>query len=410
MKNVWILNHYAQEPNGAGGTRHYSLARHLKAYGWSATIVAASVDHQSGVQRLSAHEKRRIDTFGDVPFLWLKTSSYSGNGGGRMLNMLQFAWKLVKPGALRNIVKPDVIFASSVHLFTGLAGLFLAWRLRVPCVFEVRDLWPQTLVDMGRIRDQDLITRVLRVVEKFIYKHSERIVVLLPEAWRYIVPLGVSRERVVWLPNGVDLEGFKCCPLAEKPSGAPFDLMYFGAHGQANGLECIIKAMHILKSRGTDLNIVLRMVGDGPAKAQLQQQATYLGLSNVVFEESVKKSEIPKLAAEADAFIISVLDLPGLYKYGISMNKIYDYLAAGRPTIIASSAVNNPIAEAAAGLTVSPESPEELADAISRMAALGRDERVAMGMAGRNYVESHHEYRNLAGKLAAVLDDVVRES
>lgn len=408
MKNVWILNHYAQEPSGAGGTRHYSLARHLKAFGWNATIVAASVDHQSGAQRLRASEQRRLDKYDDVPFLWLKTSSYSGNGGGRMLNMLQFAWQLVKPGAFKGIEKPDVIFASSVHLFTGLAGLYLAWRLKVPCIFEVRDLWPQTLVDMGRIRDKDLITRVLRVIEKFIYKHSERIVVLLPEAWRYIVPLGVSREKIIWLPNGVDLEGFKLYPYERKSKEAPFELMYFGAHGQANGLSYILEAMHILKCRKVDKKIILRLIGDGPLKSQLQNQAASLELRNVHFEESVKKSQIPELASRADAFVISVLDLPGLYKYGISMNKIYDYLAAGRPTLIASAAANNPVADAAAGFTVSPSKPEELADAIMALSTLDCDEIARIGLAGREYVESHHEYRSLARNLANVLDDVVK--
>ncbi|MDV5099301.1 glycosyltransferase family 4 protein [Pseudomonas sp. LSJ-87] len=410
MKKLWILNHYAQEPGGAGGTRHFSLARYLKSYGWNSTIIAASVDHQSGKQRLADNEQSRLDVCQDVPFLWLKTSAYSGNGGGRMINMLQYAWQLVKPGTLSKLDKPDLIFASSVHLFTGLAGVFLAWRLKVPCVFEVRDLWPQTLVDMGRIRDSDFITRVLRVIEKFIYKRSKRIVVLLPEAWRYIVPLGIPKEQIVWLPNGVDLEGFAFYPLSHEKPRQRFELMYFGAHGQANGLESVLEAMHVLKLRGLGQNVVLRMIGDGPLKNQLQAQAAAMQLDNVLFEASVKKSEIPNLAREADAFIISVLDLPNLYRFGISMNKIFDYMAAGRPTIIASSAINNPIAEADGGITVSPDNPEEMADAIVKLADLNRDELSLMGVAARRYVESNHEYQKLALKLAGVLNDVANEA
>lgn len=410
MKKLWILNHYAQEPTSAGGTRHYSLARYLKAYGWRATVIAASVDHQSGRQRLADNERSRLDVYGDVPFLWLKTSSYSGNGGARMFNMLQYAWQLIRPGSLKQLEKPDLIFASSVHLFTGLAGIFLAWRLNVPCVFEVRDLWPQTLVDMGRLRDRDTITRILRVIEKFIYRRSKRIVVLLPEAWRYIVPLGIPKERVVWLPNGVDLEGFECYPLSDEKGRQYFELMYFGAHGQANGLESLLEAMHVLKVQGLEDKVLLRMVGDGPLKSQLQQRATAMQLNNVIFEDSVKKSEIPGLARKADAFVISVLDLPRLYRYGISMNKIFDYMAAGRPTIIASSAVNNPIADAGGGLTVSPGSAEEIAAAIVKLANMDRNELRAIGKAAREYVETNHEYRQLALKLAGVLNDVVNEA
>lgn len=410
MKKLWILNHYAQEPGGAGGTRHFSLARYLKAYGWDSTIIAASVDHQSGNQRLADNELSRLEVYRDVPFLWLRTSAYTGNGGGRMINMLQYAWQLVRPGTLKKIDRPDLIFASSVHLFTGLAGIFLAWRLNVPCVFEVRDLWPQTLVDMGRIRDSDFITRILRVIEKFIYRRSKRIVVLLPEAWRYIVPLGIPKERVVWLPNGVDLEGFSFYPLVHEKPKQRFELMYFGAHGQANGLESVLEAMHILKLRGLGQNVVLRMIGDGPLKAQLQAQAVAMQLDNVIFEKPVKKTEIPDLAREADAFIISVLDLPNLYRFGISMNKIFDYMAAGRPTIIASSAVNNPVAEADGGITVPPGNAEKMADAIANLAGLKRDELSQMGAAARKYVESNHEYKRLASRLADVLNDAAKEA
>ena len=233
---------------------------------------------------------------------------------------------------------------------------------------------------------------------------------MLPEAWRYIVPLGIPSEKIFWLPNGVDLEGFEFYPLAHEKTKQHFELMYFGAHGQANGLESVLEAMHILKLRGLDQKVILRMIGDGPLKKQLQAHAAVMQLDNVVFEESVKKSEIPSLAREADAFIISVLDLPNLYRFGISMNKIFDYMAAGRPTIIASSAANNPIAEAEGGITVAPGNPKDLADAIVKLTDLTRDELSQMGVAARRYVESNHEYQNLALKLADVLNDVANEA
>ena len=168
MKNVWILNHYAQEPGGAGGTRHYSLAKHLVDYGWKASIIAASVELNTGRQRLSPGEKRRLSKFGNVPFLWVRTPRYKGNGGGRMINMLMYSLRVLLPWTTRKLDRPDVIIGSSVHPFAAAAGAILARRFRVPFVFEVRDLWPQTLVDLGRLQEKSIITGWLRVSRKMV--------------------------------------------------------------------------------------------------------------------------------------------------------------------------------------------------------------------------------------------------
>ena len=207
MKNVWILNHYAQEPDGLGLTRHYSLARHLLSKDWRASVIAASVEHNTGRQRLSKGELKRIDCLAGVPFLWLRTPQYKGNGVGRMINMLVYTLCVLIPGMTRGLKRPDIIVGSSVHPFAAAAGAILAWRYRVPFIFEVRDLWPQTLVDFGRIREESYVTRALRSLEKWLYKRADRIVVLLPKAADYIVPLGISKKKIVWIPMVLSLTG-----------------------------------------------------------------------------------------------------------------------------------------------------------------------------------------------------------
>lgn len=410
MKNVWILNHYAQEPGGAGGTRHFHLAEYLRNYGWQATIVAASVDHATGLQRLNAQEKQRLETIQGVPFLWINTPTYTGNGGGRISNMLSYTWRVLLPATTAALPRPDVIVGSSVHPFAAVAGALLAWRFKVPFVFEVRDLWPQTLIDMGRLREGSLMVWGLRKLERWLYRRAARTVVLLPHAWQYIVPLGIAKEQVVWIPNGVDLALFPPpAPIEEKTAGQPFTLMYFGAHGQANGLDTLLAAMQIVQQTPEGENIRLRLIGDGPLKQGLMEQAQAIGLNNVEFEDSVPKSQIPGLAAQADAFVITVLDLPKLYRYGISMNKLFDYMAGARPIVIASSAANNPIQEAQAGITVPPGQPYALADAICRLAATPTQERQQTGRNGRAYVEKNHGFSQLAKKLAIELDTVCAE-
>ena len=406
MKNVWILNHYAQEPGGAGGTRHYSLARHLLKHGWRSSVIAASVELNTGRQRLSDGERMRVSDFDGIPFLWVRTPQYEGNGGGRMGNMLTYAARVLLPSVTKGLERPDVIVGSSVHPFAAWSGAILARRLRVPFVFEVRDLWPQTLVDLGRLREQSLITKVLRKLEKWLYDRADRIVVLLPQADDYIVPLGVPKRKIVWIPNGVELEGY---PEPTQPLiHDDFTLMYFGAHGQANGLDCVLRAMAELQKRPDMRHVRLRMIGDGPLKPSLLKLAEELQLANVEFSDPVPKREIPKLAAEADAFVFNLIDAP-VFKYGISSNKLFDFLAGARPIIFCCKSSNNPVADARAGITIPPGDPVALSQAIVTLATMPLDERKAMGRAGRAYVEQNHGFDSLAARFADMLNELVAE-
>lgn len=402
MKHVWIVNHYALGPGDPGGTRHFSLARHLPANGWKASVVAASTEHPAGRQRLGAGEGSRLETFDGVPFLWLRAREYSGNGRRRVLNMLDYTRAVLRPGALSGLEPPDAIIGSSVHPLAAWAGRRLARRHGVPFLFEVRDLWPQTLIDMGRLSARHPAAVALRTLEKSLYRSAERTIVVMPGAGAYIEPFGVPRDRIVWIPNGTDLGRFPASS-ARDPSET-FTLMYFGAHGEANALETVIAAMRLVEDDPAGSHIILRMIGQGPEKPSLMAMARRLGLRNVRFEDPVDKSAVPALAAEADAFVISVRNMPGLYRFGISMNKIFDYMAAARPTIIAADASNNPIAEAGAGLTVPPEDPQALAAAILDMAALPPGRRAAMGAAGRRHLEANYGIDRLAARLASTLD------
>lgn len=407
MKHVWILNHYAAEPEGMGGTRHFHLAEGLHGYGWEASIIAASVELNSGRQRLAEGERRRLDVTRGVRFLWLRVPPHSGNGIGRLLNMLAYSARALLPASTKELPRPNVIVGSSVHPFAAVAGALLAKRQRVPFIFEVRDLWPQTLVDLGRIRDTSLVAGAMRWIERWLCRRAARLVVLLPKAADYYVPLGVPPEHVVWVPNGVDLSMFTAAPWKASESGEAFTLMYFGAHGEANGLDNVLRAMAILQERNVPVR--LRLIGDGPRKPALEALAGELGLSNTRFEAPVPKARIPGLAAEANAFVFNLVDAP-VFRFGISSNKLFDFLAAGRPIVFCCDAANNPVADAGAGFTVRPGHPAELADAITRLVALPEAERRAMGERARRHVEAHYGFDALCGRFASVLDDCIAAS
>jgi glycosyltransferase involved in cell wall biosynthesis len=406
MKSVWILNHYAQEPGGPGGTRHYSLARVLRQNGWQASLIAAGTEHGTGRERLAEGETRRLDHYDGVPFLWLRTAAYAGNGADRIKNMLGYTFAALKKENLTGLQRPDVVVGSSVHPFAAWAGLRLARRYRVPFVFEVRDLWPQTLVDLGRLSDSHPMTLALRWLERHLYKYASAIVVLLPRAGEYIEPLGVPADKIVWVPNGIELDIFP--PPTPKAASDTFTLMYFGAHGTANGLDNVIKAMDEVRKKEPEKAISLRIIGDGPLKADLIKFAGELNLTNVSFEAPVPKKQIAQLASKADAFVFNLIDAP-VFKYGISSNKLFDFMACGRPVIFSCDAGNNPVEAAAGGVTVPAGNPPALAQAIIDLADLPEDERQRMGAANRKHIEENYEFNLLGAKFAGALNRAVEK-
>jgi len=403
-KVVWILNHYAQAPGGPGGTRHYGLARHLQNLGWDCVLIAASAEHGTGQQRLSPNESYRVENVDGVRFLWLRTPAYQGNGTGRIRNMLAYTFRVLRRSATAMLPKPDVVIGSSVHPLAAWAALRLSRRFGTPFVFEVRDLWPETLVDMGRLKKDSLVAKALYRLEKHLYQQAARIISVLPGAVDYIASLGISRQKVQWVPNGAEVTAHW---EADEPAADPFVFMYFGGHGVANALDGVLRAYERARHLPGMPPSVLRLIGDGPVKAELQALANKLGVQDgVLFEAPVKKSDIPDVAAQAHAFVLHAHDLP-IYRFGISFNKLFDYLAAGRPVLFGCNAVNNPVQEAQAGITVAADDEQAMAQAMRAIATATPQQRQAMGNRGRALVREQYSYERLAGQLAAVLDDVV---
>ncbi|MGL4396201.1 MAG: glycosyltransferase family 4 protein [Hyphomicrobium sp.] len=402
MKHVWLLNHYAQEPGSPGGTRHYALAKALTAHGWRMSIIAASTEHKTRRQRLADGETSRLQMVDGVPFLWLKARLYAGNGADRVRNMMDYTARVLQARNTAALDRPDAIIGSSVHPFAAWAGRRLARRFKVPFLFEVRDLWPQTLIDMGRLKSSSPAAYAMRRLELSLANDAARLIVLMPSADTYYAAHGVDVGKIVWIPNGADLSLFPE-PAPPAPHDDVFTLMYFGAHGEANGLDTLLDAMKLVAARNLTPRIRLRLIGDGPEKARLMARAAGDAMSCVTFEDAVPRHEIPPLAASADAFVFHLLDLP-VFKYGISSNKLFDFMAAGRPIVFACGSSNNPVAQAEAGITVPPMDAARMADAIARLAAMPPDQRHRMGLSGRRHVEQNYAVETLAKTLAGTLN------
>ncbi len=411
--NIWIFNHYAITPDLPGGTRHYDLSKELVKRGHHIVIFATSFHYTLHREtRLQPGENWKIEDVDGVKFVWLRTPPYWRNDWRRVRNMVVYmfrAWWLGRklPKLSSEIKKPDIIIGSSVHLLAVLAAYWLSKYYKVPFVMEVRDLWPQTFIDMGKLSPQHPITKALQILEKFLYNRAEKIITPLSNAHEYITNCGIPREKVVWIPNGVDLSRFNNNNVYPERSNNDFNVMYVGAHGLANGLETLIQAAKIVQDSGYQ-KVRFILVGDGPEKPNLIDLAERLNLKNVEFRDPVPKDKVPNVFKEADVFVPN-LERGQVFKYGVASNKLFDYMGIGKPIIFPVQFLDNPVQEAQCGLTVPPGDPEALAEAIIKLYQMPPEERKAMGNRGREYVEKYHDIRKLADRLETVLSDILEK-
>lgn len=393
MRIVWI-NHHAVPEQGAAGTRHAVLARFLSEMGHEVLIVASALpDGRHATVDLPAGVPHQDILEGPVRFRFVRTGPYSSLPG-RLRSMIAF-----RTGVLRcpwDDLRPDVIIGSCVHLHAADAGRRLARRLGVPFVFEVRDLWPDTLVDIGAVSRLHPIYLYLKYLELRLYREASAVITLLPGMASYLKAHGIREDSVWYVPNGVDTDLFPE-PSPPPPDGL-FTVSYFGAHGPANGLDTLVRAAAILRERGAPVRFCL--VGDGNRKHALRELAASLGLDNVAFLDPVPKRELAPLAARSHAFVFHLKDMAVLRRYGVSANKLFDYLLAARPVIFACASANNPVEEAKAGVSAPPDDPEALAGAVLRLMETPESARTAMGLRGRAWVREHHDMRALARRLA----------
>ena len=223
------------------------------------------------------------------------------------------------------------------------------------------------------------------LIERYLYRHADRIVTLLPHASEYMVAKGARASDITWIANGVDLE---LMPSPFPPvSNDVFTVMYTGSHGLSDALDSVLDAAAILDRKAPG-RFCFRFVGNGPSKAALRKRIEAEKINNVVFENPVPKQAVFTLLQKADAFIITAKKTD-LYRYGISPNKLHEYMAAARPTVFAASSNNNPVMEASGGITVAPEDVEAIAQALADLAAMSSEDRWKMGLRARQYVEKH---------------------
>ncbi|MCP4152998.1 MAG: glycosyltransferase family 4 protein [bacterium] len=405
MKKIWILNHYAKPPDKKSGSRHHDIARYLQKKGYRVTIFCAEV-RRNDVSTIPSRLKFKQEKQAGVDCVILKTRpDYQGNGFKRALNMFFYYFAMVRH--YRQFEKPDIVIGSSVHIFAAAAAAKIARRTGAVFISEIRDIWSEGLVQVGGLSRLHPFVLLVRAVERKVYRESRKIIVVLPNAYEHIKEFGVEKDKILYIPNGVDLQKFDKDRETKRPSDglaavleSGFCCVYAGAHGVANNLDTIISAAEIVGKSAPRITFVF--IGDGPKKAVMQGMVKEKGLANVSFLAPVSKREIPAILVKASVSLLAMPDVD-LYRYGISLNKLFDYMASGTPVVFAGKVFNDLVAESGCGISVLPERPDKFAGAILELYNMSEKERAEMGKKGRRYVEENHNIETLVEKLTAIL-------
>lgn len=380
-----------------GGTRHHELARELVRRGHRVTVIASPVSYLTG-------SVSRAQIGGEDGILIRRAYTYRALHSSfvhRVLAYLSFMTSSFFIGlGVQNV---DLVWGTSPPIFQGWTAWMLARLKRVPFLFEVRDLWPTFAIAVGVLKNP-LLIRMSEWLERFLYRHADRVMVNSPGYVRHVTDLGARRVDLV--PNGADPDMFSPADggrafRASNHLEQNFVVLYAGAHGMSNDLGVVLAAARLLED-APEVHLVL--LGDGKEKPGLQAQAVQMKLTNVTFLPPVPKNGIAEALAGADA-CIAILKPIDAYKTTYP-NKVFDYMAAGRPVVLAIDGVIRQVVEAAGcGVFVRPGDPDALAGAIRRLAS-NRAESTAMGHQGRRYVEQHFNRARSAQKLAEILEEM----
>ncbi|NJD58350.1 MAG: glycosyltransferase WbuB [Anaerolineales bacterium] len=386
-----------------GGTRHHELARYLASQGNRVTIIASPISYLTGKARSARipWAERQLD--GDLITI-IRAYTYPALHRSFAYRLVSF-FSFMKSSFLIGLGAKDVdlVWGTSPPIFQGLTAWSVARLKGVPFLFEVRDLWPAFAVAVGVLKNPLLVWLSERL-ERFLYKHADLLVVNSPGFIDHVKSRGAKRVELV--PNGTDTLMFSP-NLDGKPFrqqhglDGKFVALYAGAHGLSNDLGTVLKAAQILRPRA-DIQIVL--LGDGKDKPLLQAKAAQAGLGNVLFLPPIAKVDMPAALAAADA-CIAILKPIEMYKTTYP-NKVFDYMAAGKPVVLAiDGVIREVVVQAGGGIPIQPGDPAALAQAILQLAD---DPKAAhqMGLNARSYVETHFDRNELATNLLVLINNL----
>lgn len=401
--NIWIIDHYAVPPKYYPLARQTIFAKKLNEKGHATTIFCASTVHNSDINLNSGEQLYREETVDGVRYVYITCHDYRGNGIKRILNMLEFARKL--PKVCRHCEKPDAVLACSMTLQACMQGIKLARKYGVKAVAQITDLWPETIVAYGIAGPRNLAVIYLRHIEKQMYTHADSVIFSMEGAYDYIMERHweevVPREKVHFINNGVDLEAFDYNKVNYTIEDSDLDnpniikAVYVGSIRRVNNLGLLLDIAKEIKNK----RVRFLIWGDGDEREALEKRIIDENITNVTFKGQVDKKYVAYITCKADINLLHCFESP-IFRFGISMNKTFDYFAAGKPIYCDFGCKHNPAIDTGSGVEASGGDARLKAEALEDMLA---DNLSHYGTNARIAAENKYNFNVLTEKLLRVL-------
>jgi glycosyltransferase involved in cell wall biosynthesis len=394
-KTIWYISKYIAPPYAARvSTRGFNLLKQFVNAGHRSVLITSDSTHVAEPPRFVGRIHYEIVDGVDVH--WLRTWKYrSARSFNRILSWIDFEVKLLRMPK-DSLPKPDFIIVSSLSLLTVLNGILLRRRMGCKIVFEVRDIWPMVLTEIGGFKSWNPLVALLSYVERIAYKEYDLIVGTMPNLIEHVEETTGASRPVVCIPHGLDPNLLvEPDPIPENyadqffPSGK-FIICHAGSIGADNALETLLTAAHNLQNHD-DIQFVI--VGEGYMKEHFQKQVS--GLSNVSFAPRVPKAMVQSVLQRADLLYFAV-HASRLMRFGQSLNKVIDYMFSGKPIVASFTGYESMINEAGCGTFVPAEDVDALCAEILRYAAMPESERIIIGARGRDWLLANRMYEKLA--------------
>ncbi len=398
--NILYLEHYAGSPDMGMEFRPYYLSREWIKLGHKVTIIVGDYSHlrKNNPAIKDDFQKEIID---GIEYVWIKTGEYNGNGIKRALTMERFVTKIyLTAKKIAHTWKPNVVIASSTYPLDTYPAKKIAKISDAKYIHEVHDMWPSTLYEVGGMSKFNPFVIVMQLAENYAYKHCDKCVSLLPYSKEYMIKHGLTSDKFINIQNGIVEEEWT------KPDTLPnehqdffrthkekFIVGYFGGHALSNALDKILDTAKVINSIDTDIIFVL--VGDGVEKNDLIERSKKENISNVYFLNSISKKSIPTLLDHFDCSIMTGLTSP-LYRFGLSLNKMYDSMMAGIPIVCAFDAPETLVQKYKCGIQCNPNEVNNIVNSILSIKHLDKAQRIQMGQNGKNAILNHFTYSQLA--------------
>ncbi|MFD1780019.1 glycosyltransferase family 4 protein [Fredinandcohnia salidurans] len=407
--NILLINHYAGSNQHGMEYRPFYLSREWVKMGHNVTIIASSYSHVRTIQP-DIKGKWTSEIIDGIHYMWIETPPYEGNGVKRVVNIFSFVKDLyTNSDKLSKEIAPDIVIASSTYPLDIYPASKIAEKSNAKLIFEVHDLWPLTPMELGNMSKFHPFILTMQKGENDAYKKADKVVSLLPKAKEHMINHGMDPEKFEFLPNGIVTEDWENANeqipnehielISKLKNEGSFLIGYAGGQGISNALEYLLDVAKIMQ----DKPISFVLVGKGAERDALIQKSKDMGLTNIHFLPVINKNAIPDFLSRMDALYIG-WRRSSLYRFGVSPNKLLDYMMAAKPIIHSIEAGNDLVKEANCGISVAPEDPVLIADAIDQIFKLTDIERKRLGDNGKKFVLDNHDYRVLADRFIKIMN------